>query len=851
MKIRRKISRGIARKTNIIVSMAMVLTQQISPFIHQASAKSSDYTPVTYLTIPIGKKFKMDIADQYILQANGYNGAIISITSSAGNVLTIEPLKEGSTFLSLTFNDNSGSVTQTFVINVVDSGADKTLDIGDIVKYLNANTSSLLVSDISNMLNNLGPVLYPASSSVVINYAPIALQSQSVFVYNPTSVVYVSNVDSLYSSFFDANGTSDLVGFNIVQAPNPASGVSVSIDGTTLHLGGTPTMPASFKVRATDSQGLFADMTYKVNFTPESLGAQPTIAITGSPTTVDLSSYFIDRDGDALTYLLAGVEGVGHWAAISGSVLSVWGDATLPAQVIVGASDGYYTAINTVSFAGQNVAPEALSSQSVFVYNPTSAVYASGVSSLYSSFYDANGTSDLVGFMLVQAPNPASGVSVSINGSTLHLGGTPTMPASFVVRATDSAGQFADQTYKVNFMPESLGAQPTIAITGSPTTVDLSSYFIDRDGDALTYFLAGMEGVGHWVAISGSVLSVWGDATLPAQVIVGASDGFSYYTALNTVSFAGQNVAPEALSSQSVFVYNPTSAVYASSVDNLYSSFFDANGTSDIVGFTIIQAPNPASGVSVSINGSTLHLGGTPTMPASFKVRATDSQGLYADKTYAINFTPEAVARPAVYPSGVFVSVDLSSYFTDRDGDSLNYYVTPIDDEHSIWISGSILNVWSESVAPYQLQIGASDGFSYYTALNTVSFAGQNVAPEALSSQSVFVYNPTSAVYASSIDNLYSSFFDANGTSDIVGFTIIQAPNPASGVSVSINGSTLHLGGTPTMPASFKVRATDSQGLYADKTYAINFTPEAVAGPAVYPSGVFVSVDLSSYFTDR
>ncbi|MFC5530760.1 hypothetical protein, partial [Cohnella yongneupensis] len=238
-------------------------------------------------------------------------------------------------------------------------------------------------------------------------------------------------------------------------------------------------------------------------------------------------------------------------------------------------------------------------------------------------------------------------------------------------------------------------------------------------------------------------------------------------------------------------------------------------------------------------------------MPASFKVRATDSQGLYADKTYAINFTPEAVARPAVYPSGVFVSVDLSSYFTDRDGDSLNYYVTPIDDEHSIWISGSILNVWSESVAPYQLHIGASDGFSYYTALNTVSFAGQNVAPEALSSLSLIQYDPTNAVYTSSSISLYADFYDSNGTSDLVNFEIIQGPDPASGLSVSIDGSTLSYGGTPTMPASFVVRASDSHGLYADMTYSLNFAPEAIHGPSIYSTGSLTYIDLSNYFIDR
>ncbi|MBO9596491.1 MAG: hypothetical protein J7559_01525 [Cohnella sp.] len=310
-------------------------------------------------------------------------------------------------------------------------------------------------------------------------------------------------------------------------------------------------------------------------------------------------------------------------------------------------------------------------------------------------------------------------------------------------------------------------------------------------------------------------------------------------------------LAPMALTSHSVFVYNPTSAVYASSVSSLYAGFIDPNGLSDLSGFTIVQAPDPASGMSVSISGTTLHFGGTPTMPTSFVVRATDSLGQYADKTYTVNFTPEAVDQPIVHTSGVFVSVDLSGYFVDRDGDGLSYSIVASDYAHSSWIDGNILNVWGETFTSFNMLIGATDRNSPYTALNTVSFAGQNVAPIATSSHSVVVYNPTSAAYVSSVSSLYSSFYDANGMDDIVGFTIVQAPDPASGMSVSINGSSLIFGGTPTMPTSFVVRATDSHGLYVDKTYELNFAPEAIHGPSIFTTGALTYIDLNNYFTDR
>ncbi|MFD0672843.1 hypothetical protein [Cohnella sp. GCM10027633] len=849
----RKKKLGFVKKTKVAISMALVLSPQTAQIVRiaSASAPTTGDTSIQYVTIPMNKKYRIDFGPEFDFDIDAYNSSIIKITTSSGNSITIEPLKEGSTYLSMQVYDSRSSKTHTFVIRVIDSGIDGRLDVGDIVKYIQTSSTAINAGDIRKLLNSVEPAYVPSlSSSVYINLPPHAFTSQAIVVYNPTSVAYAADNVSLYNEFTDPNGTSDLVGFSIFDGPNPASGMSVSISGATLHIGGTPTMPTSFRVRAMDSQGLYAEKTYALNFAPEAV-AQPSVIPSGTFVSVGMSSYFLDRDGDRLNYMFLGPYSSAFSAWTYGSVLYVNGEITRPVDLSISAWDGYADSwtINTVSLAATNYKPVAWNTHALVVYNPTSVAYAADVVSLYNEFTDLNGTSDLVGFTIIDGPNPSSGMSVSINGSTLHIGGTPTMPTSFRVRATDSQGQYAEKTYALNFAPEAV-AQPPIAPSSDFTNIDLGSYFTDRDGDGLEYWFAGPYSSAYTAWISGSSLYVDGQILRPVELRVGAWDSYSNYTAYNTVSLVATSYAPTAWNTHSIVVYNPTSTAYATDLFGLYDEFHDRDGTSDLVGFSIVDGPNPASGMSVSISGSTLHIGGTPTMPTSFRVRATDSQGLYAEKTYALNFTPEAVAQPPITPSADFTNIDLGSYFADRDGDGLEYWFAgPYSSAYSAWISGSSLYVAGRISHPVELRIGAGDHYS--SAYNTVSLAATNYAPTAWNTHAIVVYNPMSTAYATDFFGLYDEFNDRDGTSDLVGFSIVDGPNPASSMSVSINGATLHIGGTPTMPTSFRVRATDSQGQYAEKTYALNFAPEAVTQPPVSTSGTFVSVNISGYFLDR
>ncbi|SCW51888.1 hypothetical protein SAMN04487970_10121, partial [Paenibacillus tianmuensis] len=99
---------------------------------------------------------------------------------------------------------------------------------------------------------------------------PLALPSGGMIytTWDPTGQRFVNNDADAGMYFSDA----DPLTYSIVRQPQ---GFSVSIvSGSLVHLSGNPTRTNdSFTVRATDPNGLYADLTEVLNFAPQSLSS--------------------------------------------------------------------------------------------------------------------------------------------------------------------------------------------------------------------------------------------------------------------------------------------------------------------------------------------------------------------------------------------------------------------------------------------------------------------------------------------------------------------------------------------------------------------------------------------------
>ncbi|MBY0010855.1 hypothetical protein [Paenibacillus typhae] len=843
---------SLKKKTTAIIYLTMMLTPQVAQYA-QIARSAPQVAPVKKITIPSNQKVQLNLDQDYSYKAPDYNSNVIKVSTKSGNSLSIEPLKEGSTFLTLELSNSHNTVVQSFVIDVVDAGIDGIIDVGDIVNYLNIFPSSAVVTDVRKMLENIEPRFVSADSN---NQSPEAL-SQPLVIFDPNQQKFVQTYSDLSHLFTDPDG--DYLSYSIVEAPGFNSGLTLSLNGGMLTIGGTPTLPTAFTVRATDPGGLYADLRSTLNFVPEPLSHAVTYA-NGNLTQIHLGDYFTDRDHDKLSFSYEQSQMhnplIHSW--LDENILNISGPISGPLDIHISATDGNgWWAHNNVHIIGNtipkdNLAPIALS-QAVIIFDPAQKSFAQIPRSLDDFFKDPDG--DFLSYSIVQGPDPFSGLSLSVNNNTLSIGGTPTAPTSFTIRATDPYGHYAETQGRLNFVPEAI-SHDAVAATGLLTLLDLNEYFMDRDHDALSFSLGGIgyssNGISAW--IDGNVLSVSGAILHPMQLQVTATD-VQGWSAQNNIYINGaevtdENLAPVAVS-QPLFVYDSNKEGFVRGFALLNTFFKDPDG--DMLSYSIVQGPDADSGLQLTLGGIHnyyLIFGGTPTKPASFIIRGTDPQGLYAETIGTLNFVPEAVSHAVVQASGLLTQLDLNEYFLDRDHEALSFSLGSIaqaGNAISAWIEDSSLFISGAIAHPQEIYIYATDGHGRY-AYNTAHIIGENLAPVALS-QPMIIFDSFYNGFVKSLTGMDMYFQDPNG--DSLSYSIVQGPDPLSGLSLSLFNNQLYVGGTPTAPTSFTIRATDPRGLYADMETTLNFVPEAVSHAVTEATGLLTQLDLNEYFIDR
>ena len=259
-----------------------------------------------------------------------------------------------------------------------------------------------------------------------------------------------------------------------------------------------------------------------VNRPPAAVGIVPAQTVSaGETATIDMSSYFRDPDGDALSYAAAssnaGVAGV----SVAGGSVTVTALAKGVATVTVEARDPQgLLAQQRFQVTVPNRAPEAVGTI------PAQTVFAGETASVDVSAYFRDPDGDPLTYWA--ASSAAALVSASVSGSTLTLTGVAAGTATVTATARDPDGGTAQQMVQVtvpNRGPEAVGAIPeqTVAV-GETATVDVSSYFRDLDGDPLTYSATSSAAGVVSASVSGSTLTLTGIAAGTATVTVTASD---------------------------------------------------------------------------------------------------------------------------------------------------------------------------------------------------------------------------------------------------------------------------------------------------------------------------------------
>ncbi|WP_420439841.1 Ig-like domain-containing protein [Candidatus Palauibacter sp.] len=329
------------------------------------------------------------------------------------------------------------------------------------------------------------------------------------------------------SHFRDPDGGA----LTYTAASSAAGIVSVSLSGSTLTMVGVADGTATVTVTARDPDGLTASQGFSVtvetpNRAPEAVGTIPNQSVaTGQTATLAVSSYFRDPDGDALTYTAASSAAAVISVSLSGSTLTMVGVADGSGTVTVTARDlDGLTAMQNfqVTVETPNRAPEAVGTI------PTATVATGGTTTVDVSSYFRDPDGDRLTY--TAATSDAAVATAAVSGSSVTISAAAAGTATVTVTARDPGGLTAAQGFRVtvatsNTAPEAVGTIPTATVaTGGTTTVDVSSYFRDPDGDRLTYTAATSNAAVATVAVSSSRVTISAVAAGTATVRVTARD---------------------------------------------------------------------------------------------------------------------------------------------------------------------------------------------------------------------------------------------------------------------------------------------------------------------------------------
>ena len=239
--------------------------------------------------------------------------------------------------------------------------------------------------------------------------------------------------------------------------------------------------------------------------------------------TVDVSGAFSDPDGEALSYRATSDASSVAGVSVSGSNVTVTGEAPGAATITVTATDpGGLSATQTfeVTVNRANQAPTVSGS----IPAQTVAVGETAAVDVSAYFSDPDG--DALSYA-ASSSNPSVAV-VSTSGATVMITAVAKGSVTVTVTATDPGGLTATQTLEAtvpNRAPEARGSLPDQTVqAGQTATLDVSPYFSDADGDALSYAAATSSSSVSTASVSGAVVTIQGVAVGETTLTVTARD---------------------------------------------------------------------------------------------------------------------------------------------------------------------------------------------------------------------------------------------------------------------------------------------------------------------------------------
>ena len=297
---------------------------------------------------------------------------------------------------------------------------------------------------------------------------------------------------------------------------------TVSVTGIDLTIEGKSAGIATITVTATDPGGLSATGTFSVDVETAPMLVQDfadEVVTAGEPLTFAVDKYFMDDDGDTLTYSASSSDELIATVSVTGMDLTIDGMSAGTAMITVTATDPKGRSASGTFDVVIETAP-------MLVMEFDDRVVTAGMPDTFSvadNFADEDG--DMLTFSSMSSDDAIAMVSVSDDDLTID--GMSAGTATITVTAADPKGRSTTGEFEVVVETAPMlimEFDDQVVTAGEPMMLQVANHFADEDGDTLTYSAMSSDTAIATVSMSGEDLTLNGVSAGMATVTVTASD---------------------------------------------------------------------------------------------------------------------------------------------------------------------------------------------------------------------------------------------------------------------------------------------------------------------------------------
>ena len=455
--------------------------------------------------------------------------------------------------------------------------------------------------------------------------------------------------------------------------------------------------------------------------------------------------------------------------------------------------------------------------------------------------------------------------TVSVSGTVITITPVAVGSATVTTVAADAGGLSAIQAFTVtvspqpNRAPTAVGTMPaqTVMVGGVAATVNLGSYFSDADGDTLTYTASSSHPSMGSASVLGTMLTITPVTAGAAMITVTADDGEATATQSLMVTVEPEpNRAPTVVTL--IAPQTVTVGGVAATVD-LGSYFNDPNG--DVL--TYMATSSNTGAATASVLGSTLSITPIALGTTMITVVASDMGGLSATQTFAVTVNPQPNRAPTtvgtiptqnVTVGGATGTLNLGSYFSDPDGDSLAYAASTDDTSiAAVNLSGATMIITPIDSGKTTVTASATDpdGLSG-TQTFTVKVNQSNQTLVTIGTIGTITLTAGGGAAEMNISHHFTSL---SGNT----LTYATSSSDTTVVTVSLSETMLSLTPIAAGTATIQVIAADSEGSSATQAISVVVNPQPNRAPVTVVSigsvkvtdrGDAATIDLANHFSD-